>query len=65
MEKRSLAGANKGNDMAVRHFDCEACGAHGKITFKETEYTVVDIVYCPFCGGDIYEEPSYDDEECE
>jgi alkyl hydroperoxide reductase subunit AhpF len=50
--------------MAVKHFDCENCGAHGKISFKETnEYANADIAYCPFCGGDIYEEEDLDDGE--
>lgn len=49
--------------MATKHFDCENCGAHGKIVFKEAEYTSNDVAYCPFCGGDIYEEEELDDEE--
>jgi alkyl hydroperoxide reductase subunit AhpF len=51
--------------MAVKHFDCDSCGAHGKITFKEeSDYRTSDVAYCPFCGGDIYEEENdYDDEE--
>lgn len=49
--------------MAQKHFDCESCGAHGKIVFKVDEYTTSDVAYCPFCGADIYEEDEYDDEE--
>lgn len=50
--------------MAVKHFDCEACGAHGKISFKETnEYQNSDIAYCPFCGGDIYEDEAFEEED--
>lgn len=50
--------------MAVKHFDCENCGAHGKISFKETnDYSKLDVAYCPFCGGDIYEEEYEDDSE--
>ena len=49
--------------MAQRHFDCETCGAHGKIVFKEGTLSTGDIAYCPFCGGDIYEEEEYNDEE--
>ena len=50
--------------MAVRHFDCESCGAHGKISFKESdEISSSDVAYCPFCGGDIYEDEKYEDEE--
>ena len=47
-----------------RHFDCESCGAHGKITYKETvEHSNSDIAYCPFCGGDIYEDEQDDEDE--
>lgn len=50
--------------MAIRHFDCESCGAHGKISFKENgEFSSSDVAYCPFCGGDIYEDEQYDDDE--
>ena len=50
--------------MAVRHFDCDSCGAHGKISFKETsEYSTSDVAYCPFCGSDIYEDEEYDEDD--
>ena len=50
--------------MAQRHFDCESCGAHGNVTFRESdEFRTSDVAYCPFCGGDIYEDEKYDDEE--
>ena len=50
--------------MATKHFDCDACGAHGKIVFKENdEYRSSDLAFCPFCGGDIYEDDDYEDEE--
>lgn len=42
--------------MSTKFFDCESCGGHGKIVFKEQELSLSDIAYCPFCGGDIYEE---------
>lgn len=51
--------------MAVKHFDCESCGAHGKINFKEGELSSSDVAFCPFCGGDIYEDEKYEDEEDE
>jgi alkyl hydroperoxide reductase subunit AhpF len=50
--------------MAQKHFDCDSCGAHGKITFKQSdEFGASDIAYCPFCGGDIFEDEEYQDEE--
>lgn len=50
--------------MAVKHFDCEHCGAHGKISWKATdEYSKSDIAYCPFCSGDIYEDEEYEEDE--
>jgi transcription elongation factor Elf1 len=50
--------------MATKHFDCETCGAHGKISFKESDdYRTKDVAHCPFCGSDIYEEDEDDDEE--
>jgi hypothetical protein len=49
--------------MATKHFDCDTCGAHGKIIFKETDSVrVSDIAYCPACGGDIYEPEEFEDE---
>lgn len=50
--------------MAVRHFDCEDCGAHGQIKFKEgSDFRTSDVAYCPFCGCDIYEDEKFDDED--
>jgi len=47
----------------IRHFDCDSCGAHGKITFKEQSgIATSEVAYCPFCGGDIYEDERYEDE---
>jgi hypothetical protein len=42
--------------MATRLFECENCGAFGKITLKGDEHGKGDIVYCPVCSADIYEE---------
>lgn len=51
--------------MAQKHFDCEECGAHGKISFKVTDYGTSDVAYCPFCGADIYELDEEDQDEGE
>lgn len=52
--------------MATKHFDCDICGAHGKIVFKEdTQFTTADIAYCPLCGGDIWEEDDHEEYEDE
>ena len=49
--------------MASKVFSCEQCGNHGKIVIKETEYvSTSDLVFCPFCGSDIYEE-EFDEED--
>jgi len=47
--------------MATKFFDCDNCDSHGKITVKTNEVTVDDIVYCPVCGCDIFEEDDYDE----
>lgn len=50
--------------MAVtKSFDCENCGAEGKISLKGTDIQFEDIVYCPVCSADIYEEIDFDEEE--
>lgn len=49
--------------MAQKHFDCESCGGHGKVTFKEGDYQTSDVVYCPFCGADIYEADEPEEDE--
>ena len=47
--------------MAVRHFVCEHCDTHGKIIVKTNDINSDDIVYCPVCGGDIFEDDDYDE----
>lgn len=49
--------------MATRLFECENCGAFGKITVKGDELNKSDIVYCPVCSADIAEDEKYEDEE--
>lgn len=49
--------------MATKHFDCDICGAHGKIIFKDSsEFTSSDVAFCPMCGGDIFEEDDYNED---
>lgn len=49
--------------MAVtKHFECENCDAEGKITVKGTDVQLADIVYCPVCSADIYEDEELDEE---
>jgi transcription elongation factor Elf1 len=46
--------------MAVKKaFECENCGAVGIITVKGDEFGYNDVVYCPLCSSDIYEEEDY------
>lgn len=49
--------------MATRLFECDNCGAFGKITVKGDEHNKSDIVYCPVCSGDIQEDEQYEDDE--
>jgi predicted nucleic acid-binding Zn ribbon protein len=49
--------------MTTKHFECEECGAHGKIMIKGDDTHLEDIVYCPVCSADIYEEEKFDEEE--
>lgn len=49
--------------MIVKQFQCAACGAEGKITVKGDDFKFEDIVYCPLCSADIYEEAGVEDEE--
>jgi predicted nucleic acid-binding Zn ribbon protein len=48
--------------MTTKHFECEECGARGKIILKSEEQ-LEDIVYCPVCSADIYEEEDFDEDE--
>ena len=50
--------------MAVqKQFECEDCGAFGKIILRGDQFTFEEIVYCPLCSSDIYEEETYIDDE--
>jgi excinuclease UvrABC ATPase subunit len=46
----------------LKHFECVHCGAEGKITIKGDEFSLPDIVYCPICSGDIFEEEDFEEE---
>lgn len=52
--------------MVVKQFLCEHCGAEGKITLKGSDFQFEDLVYCPCCSSDIFEdedtEDNYDEE---
>lgn len=46
----------------VKQFECESCGAEGKITIKGSDIQYEDVVYCPTCSADIYEEQDLDED---
>lgn len=46
----------------TKAFECEDCGAIGNIKLKGDDYAPQDIVFCPVCGHDIYEEEDYDED---
>jgi hypothetical protein len=48
--------------MATKHFECEHCGARGKIVLR-SDHEAEECVYCPVCSADIYEEEEYDEED--
>lgn len=49
--------------MIVKQFECEHCGADGKITLKGDDFKFEDIVCCPVCSSDIYEPADEDESE--
>ena len=49
--------------MTTKHFECQECNAVGKIVVKGTDHQLEDIVFCPICSADIYEEEDYDEED--
>ena len=48
--------------MITKHYECNSCGAEGKITVKGDDFKFEDIVYCPLCSADIYEEEELDED---
>ena len=50
--------------MAIKkQFECDNCGALGTITVRGDEFVNDDIVYCPLCSSDIYEEEEIEDDD--
>ena len=49
--------------MTTKHFECQECGSEGKIIVKGEDVKLEDIVYCPVCSADIYEEEELDEDE--
>lgn len=49
--------------MATKHFECAECSAIGKIIIKGDDHKLEDIVFCPICSADIYEEEEFDEED--
>ena len=49
--------------MPTKYFECAECSAEGKIIIKGTDTQLEDIVFCPVCSADIYEEDDYDEDE--
>lgn len=41
---------------STKYFECPECDTIGKVTVKSEDVAVEDIVYCPVCGADIYDE---------
>lgn len=46
-------------------FDCDNCGNHGSISYKQAEGTrfVAEPEVCPFCGNDLIKPDLGDDED--
>ncbi len=49
--------------MTTKVFECESCGSSGKIVVKGNDIQLEDIVYCPVCSADIYEDQEFEEEE--
>jgi hypothetical protein len=37
-------------------FECQSCETEGKIVIRTEDVGLEDVVYCPVCGGNIFEE---------
>lgn len=49
--------------MASRLFECDSCGAFGKILLKGDELEKSDIAFCPVCSADISEDEKIEEDE--
>lgn len=49
--------------MVTKQFECASCHAEGKIIVKGNDFRFEDVVYCPLCSADIYEEEEFDNDE--
>lgn len=47
----------------TKAFCCEHCETKGLIVIKSEEIEEADIVYCPVCSADIWEDEDKEDEE--
>jgi DNA-directed RNA polymerase subunit RPC12/RpoP len=47
--------------MVVKQFECDNCGTEGKISIKGSDIQFEDVVCCPVCGSDIFEEADFDE----
>jgi hypothetical protein len=49
--------------VVTKYFECEHCGTRGKIIIKDENTRLEDLVCCPVCAADIYEEEDFADDE--
>lgn len=43
-------------------FECQTCDTIGKIVIKTPDISLSEVVYCPVCGADIFEEDDQDED---
>jgi len=49
--------------MINKIFECDECQTVGKIQVEGESVVFTDLVYCPVCGSDIFEEEDWDEGE--